>query len=706
MQLHHFSDASETAYGACSYLRSVDSEGRVSVQLIMAKSRVAPLASITIPRLELMAAVVATRLAVILEKELKYDNIQHFYWTDSMIVLGYLQNESKKFKVFVANRIQQIHDVSNPSQWRHVSGSDNPADLASRGIGARGLVDSELWYHGPSFLAQKILVIEDADTLNTDSSDQELRRVICGAAVSETGLDVFNFSLFSSWESLNRGIARAKVLARQLKERLFIKARPRSNEKSPLLPLSVSDIQFAEQLVVGAAQKSYYSEEISCIKSGEVIGKSSSLSRLDCFLDKAGILRVGGRLRYTNLYSAFKHPIILPRGAYISTLLVRSCHQSVHHQGRGMTINEVRAWGFWVISLNGLVKELIRNCVACRVIRGKMVTQKMADLPPDRADCMPPFTYCGMDCFGPFIVKERRSELKRYGVIFTCLTTRAVHLEMAYSLSTDAFIQVLRKFISIRGPVQLLRCDNGTNFVGANRELANSINCIKSPELKRFALRNGCELEFRMNPPSASHMGGAWERLIGVVRSVLNSILDQHSTRLDDGALSTFLYEVAAVINSRPLSLEHITDPHHPEPLTPNHLLTGKSRVIVPPPGEFEQSDVYSIRRWRCVQALTNHFWQRWRKEYLQYLQLRSKWQRAEREMRVGDIVLLSDAGAPRGDWKRAIVAEVIVSQDGFVRSVKLRTGKRDDGTDSTVVRPVHKLVLLLPSDDILKASQ
>ena len=195
MQLHHFSDASETAYGACSYLRSVDSEGEVSVQLIMAKSRVAPLASITIPRLELMAAVVATRLAIILEKELKYDNIQHFYWTDSTIVLGYLQNESKRFKIFVANRIQQIHDVSSPSQWRHISGLNNPADLASRGIRAKGLIDSKLWFHGPSFLSQRILTISDTETLKIDSGDQELRKVICGAVSSEGNLDVFNFSL-------------------------------------------------------------------------------------------------------------------------------------------------------------------------------------------------------------------------------------------------------------------------------------------------------------------------------------------------------------------------------------------------------------------------------------------------------------------------------------------------------------------------------
>ena len=533
-----------------------------------------------------------------------------------------------------------------------------------------------------------------------DPEDQEIRRVICNHLTTDDSLDVFNFSFFSSWKSLNRGIARAKHIAKLFRDSLSVKSRLRSADGEKVQkPLTVADYQAAELLIVRAVQQAYYQEEIECIQSKEMLNKGNALYKLNCFMDENRVLRVGGRLKFTNLYSVFKRPIVLPKEAYVSELLVRDCHQAIFHQGRGMTINEVRARGFWVISLNGLVKKLIRGCVICRALRGNPVTQKMADLPLDRADCMPPFTYCGVDFFGPFLVKERRSKIKRYGAIFTCLTTRAVHIEMAYSLTSDSFIQSLRKFIAIRGPVRLLRCDNGTNFVGANKELSKAADSIQSAELKAFITKNNCDLEFRMNPPGASHMGGAWERLIGVVRSVLNAILDQHSSRLDDNSLSTFLYEVAAVINSRPLSLEHVTDPSHPEPLTPNHLLTGKSRVVVPPPGEFCQDDTYSIKRWRCVQALTDAFWHRWRKEYLQYLQLRSKWQRKEREMRVGDVVLLMDANTPRNDWRKGVVSEVMVSHDGFVRSVKLKTGQREDAAETTLVRPVQKLILLLPSE-------
>ena len=193
-------------------------------------------------------------------------------------------------------------------------------------------------------------------------------------------------------------------------------------------------------------------------------------------------------------------------------------------------------------------------------------------------------------------------------------------------------------------------------------------------------------------------MGGAWERLIGVVRSVLNAILDKDSERLDDNSLSTFFYEVAAIVNSRPLSLEHVTDPNYPEPLTPNHLLTGKSRIVMPPLGEFGRDDTYHIKRWRRVQYITDQFWQRWRREYLKYLQTRNKWQRASRETRVGDVVLVCDDNAPRNDWRRGIVTEVFASRDGHIRSAKLKIGKKTDSADSFLVRPIHQAGSATPS--------
>ena len=155
----------------------------------------------------------------------------------------------------------------------------------------------------------------------------------------------------------------------------------------------------------------------------------------------------------------------------------------------------------------------------------------MADLPKERMETAPPFTYCGMDCFGPFYAKDRRRELKRYGLLLTCMGSRAVHIEMLDDLTTNAFINSLRSFIAIRGNVCQIRCDQGSNFIGARREFVDALKEMDQTRLKEL----GCE--FIMNTPSSSHMGGVWERQIPTIRSVLTSTLDQSDGRLDTASL-------------------------------------------------------------------------------------------------------------------------------------------------------------------------
>lgn len=288
-------------------------------------------------------------------------------------------------------------------------------------------------------------------------------------------------------------------------------------------------------------------------------------------------------------------------------------------------MNELRANGIWILGCGNMVSSHIYKCVQCRRYRRTTEVQQMADLPGERTETSPPFTYCGLDCFGPFIVKEGRKELKRYGLLFTCLCSRAVHIETLDDLTTDAFINALRMFVAIRGPVRQLRCDRGTNFMGAKRVFFESLKGMDQERQRAI----GCE--FVMNVPSASHMGGVWERQIRTIRSILTTMLDKSASRLDTTTLRTFLYETMAIINSRPLSVEHLHDPTGPEPLTPNHILTMKSSIILPPPGQFCKEDLYLCKRWRRVQFLANEFWRRWKREYLLNLQQRQKWQRKSR---------------------------------------------------------------------------
>ena len=221
--------------------------------------------------------------------------------------------------------------------------------------------------------------------------------------------------------------------------------------------------------------------------------KTSSLYRLDPFPDKDGVLRVGGRIRNALVSYEIKHPVILPSKGHVTTLLVRYHHQRIRHQGRGMTLNDLRSHGYWVIGGSSSVSRCISKCVICQRLRGVLQEQKMANLPEDRLEPVPPFTHCGVDYFGPWLIKEGRKELKRYGVLFTCLSSRAIHLEVSATLETDSFINALRRFINRRGPVRTIRCDQGSNLVGAKNELQKALSSMDQNRVRHFLLKRNCD---------------------------------------------------------------------------------------------------------------------------------------------------------------------------------------------------------------------
>jgi len=254
-------------------------------------------------------------------------------------------------------------------------------------------------------------------------------------------------------------------------------------------------------------------------------------------------------------------------------------------------------------------------------------------------------------------------------------------------MTTDSLINGLRCFIALRGAVRQIRCDQGSNFVGAKNEMATAANGMNTDRIAACLLEQNCDFIF--NAPCASHAGGAWERQIRTIRNVLNSTFALGQGTLDDSSLRTFLYEAMAVVNSRPL-VAMSSDPSE-EPPTPNHLITMKAAAPLPPPGHFVKEDIYARKRWCRVQYLTEQFWNRWRKEYVLSLNERHKWSRARRNVQIGDIVLLMDDNAHRMQWPRGKVVDTELSDDGLVRRVKVKT------SNSTVLeRPIQKIVVIL----------
>ncbi|XP_070578819.1 uncharacterized protein [Ptychodera flava] len=321
----------------------------------------------------------------------------------------------------------------------------------------------------------------------------------------------------------------------------------------------------------------------------------------------------------------------------------------------------------------------------------------MSDLPKDRITPEePPFTRTGVDYFGPLEVKRGRVTEKRYGAIFTCMATRAVHLEVACSLDTDSCINAIRRFIARRGQVRSIRSDNGTNFVAADKELKESIRRWNQEKIAEMLHQQDIKWEF--NPPAGSHFGGVWERHIRTIRKIIFSLLKEQPLRMSDEALRTLFCEVEAIINSRPIT-RLSEDPNDLEALTPNHLLMLKPKQALPP-GLFQKNDNYVRRRWRQVQYLADIFWKRWMKEYLPLLQERQKWLEIRRNLNVGDVVLIVDNTAPRNSWSMGRITEVMKDKKGLVRFAEVKTRA------TTLRRPVDKLCVLLEADAIEDSSE
>lgn len=515
----------------------------------MAKSRVAPLEPVTIPRLELTAALVSVKTSTILQKELEYDEITEVFWTDSKVVIGYISNDARRFHVFVANRVQQIRDGTLSSQWKYVESEMNPADDASRGQNAQDLIENSRWWNGPEFLWNPLEdqgLLDDVGPTCISPDDPEVRTISTMATqIRERFTLPECLKYFSSWYRAKRAVAVCLRFQRRYQTRRKEETQAETEEvctsvpktthgshsakseqpkTNQYVPVNTQELQIAEVEIIKAVQREAFKEEINLLCSADAEGsqgrntsrvmkKSSTLCKLDPFLDKSGVLRVGGRLKHADLTTAERHPVILPKKGHVTGLIISHYHDSIEHQGRGMTLNRIRSAGFWIIGGKSTVSNHISRCVCCRWLRGSVQEQRMANLPEDRVQPAPLFSYCAVDYFGPWYVKEGRRQLKRYGVLFTCMASRAVHLEVANSLTADSFINAYRRFVGRRGPVRQLRSDQGTNFVGAKNDLQQALAELDQNKLRQELLKRNCDwVTYKMNVPHTSHIGGVWER--------------------------------------------------------------------------------------------------------------------------------------------------------------------------------------------------
>ena len=656
-QLHHFCDASELGYGSVSYVRFTNDQ-RIHCSVVMSKNRLAPIKQQTIPRLELCAAVVAANLDRKVTQCIEFELLDSVFWTDSMIVLHYLRNEEKKFQTFVANRVSQILKNTEASQWRHVGTHENPADDLSRGLSASELMNNERWLKGPSFLWKPEEFWPKQPEFGELPPEAETKNAskVYAFESDEGSLDYF-FERYSSWYKLKRAVVlvlRAKALLRKV---TGIKMTDK---------ITVTEMRKAELAIIGYVQRKLITNNIKKL----------------CPVKLGNLWCVGGRLNNAPVKETAKHPVILPAHHHVTKLIIWHFHQITAHGGSERVLAEVRQ-SFWIIKGRATIKRTLSTCVPCKRAKAPLSIQKMADLPADRVTPgEPPFTRVGIDYFGPLVVKRARSDVKRYGCLFTCLTTRAIHLEVAHSLDTESFLNALERFVSRRGRPSIIRSDNGTNFVGGQRELKGLLNEWNQSKIEDHLLRK--EIQWCFNPPAASHMGGVWERQIRTVRSILTNLVGQQT--LSDEKLTTLFCIVEAIVNGRPIT-KLSDDPKDLKPLTPNDILLLRSDNVLTP-GTFVRQDALK-QTWRQVQYLADVFWSRWLKEYLPMLHERQKWLLPKRNFQCGDLVLLLHENTPRCQWPLGVVTQTNAGSDGLVRSVEVRT------KSGLYTRPIHKLCLL-----------
>lgn len=660
-------DASRLAFGAVAYIRWKLKNGKFGVRFVAAKSRVAPLKELTIPRLELQAAVIGSRLGKTVQEESRFEFEKVRYLTDSRVTLAWIQGQTRTYKPFVSSRVAEIQSNTEPTDWSHCPTDVNVADDVTKGIPVEEI--NVRWLPGPTFLQ---LPEEQWPTQRGTPDMKEVNRerrkvtITCATTVLKPVLDC---TKFSSWKRLLRVTAYVQRFCHNVRAKLPRQKDVNTHEG----PLNSCEMRSAEEYWLKVAQ----TDLVKRMKNGD-------FKTLTPFFDANGVIRVGGRVDPRLVSYENARPALLPRKHWISVLVTRNAHQT-SHSGVDTTTAKTRR-KYWVIRGQDVAKVEKSRCTFCRKMKAEVEEQFMANLPASRLQpCTPPFMFTSCDYFGPINVKVGRNKTtKHYGVIFTCMNTRAVHCEIAVDASAMEFLQVLRRFFSYRGYPKLMLSDNGLQMVGAENELRKMIDGLDKKMLKEYCADRGITWQF--TTPLAPHQNGCSESMVKSCKSAIKKAIGD--TLLTPFELYTCILEAANLINQRPIG-KLSQDPDDGAYLCPNDILLGRATNAVPQ-GPFRETK-NPRHRFEFCQKIIDSFWKKWSAEVLPFLVPRKKWNRKNRNVRVDDYVVVAEANAVRGKWQTGRVVQVFPGDDGLVRNVEVKTAT------GLYRRPITKISVVYP---------
>ncbi|KRY47805.1 hypothetical protein T03_15691 [Trichinella britovi] len=663
VELHAFCDASELAYGAVICLRVETS---------------APLAfwTLSLPRLELMGALVAARLVHYTQRAHSLPIHSITCWCDSEVALSWIQQ------------------LVEPASWRHCSGKGNLADWLSRGVTVTKLAEGNVSWHGPTWLARpqqtwpRRQENHKRNPLIPPGEERTTKHATCASMTVQTTEEPLHPGRYGNIEKLFRISAYCRRFAMNC--RSLVSARHGGN-------LTTWELHKAEEMWVRRTQEEEVQAEIQALVRHGRVAEHSRISQLDHYLDERGVLRAGGRLVNSDLPAPMQHPAVLPGNHELTRGLIRRCHQRQLHAGVEQTLASLRQH-YWVLKGRSQVKRVTRECLVCRRATARPTQPRMATLPRDRVVEAPAFSQVGMDFAGPLYVRVgRKTTSPRYVCLITCMVTRAVHLELVPQMTTARVLQALRRFMARRGRPKIIQSDNFRSFKRAAAEFCQLWQSIDMDRVQRELV--GHRIHWKFIPDRSPWMSGYWERLVRSVKESLRKVLGQ--ALLDDCELQTILCEVEACLNARPLTFVN-DGPGDPQPLSPFQLLTGRQYVDLPAvesqDPEWRPTDHVNPKwenRWRYRQQLMARWWRRWRSTYLASLLPRNKRRNNGVGPRINDLVLILEDSRPRTRCPLEVVIQLFPGQDGVSRAARIRTSTSES---STTTRPVAKLVMLEPA--------
>lgn len=659
-----FSDGSTQAYGSCAYVRWQTNDCEFQTNLIMAKTKIAPMRQLTIPRLELCGAVLSARLREMIVRECNWEFEYVFHIVDSSIVRHQIQKESHGFHPFVAVRIAEIQLKTNPNDWWWVDTNQNVADLTSRPCTADKIGENSTWQNGPDFL--KLPIAEWPITQQfLDQVPDRIGITMTMTKGNNVNLSIINVKRFSKYVTLLRVTCRIiSVFKHKSLKALY---------KEP----TAQAMEDAEIMWVKEMQSSMNNWKERYKRLGPIMEK--------------GVILVGQRIsKWLKENWNQDHFMLIPANHPVTRLYVLSLHNR-DHAGMETTLAKLQT-KFWVPGARKIIKSVKDKCITCRRISKQTEEQCMGQVLAERLKPAPPFYHTAIDLFGPLTIKDTvkgRTRGKVYGVIFNCLVTRAVYLDLAEGYSSCDFLTTYQRFTAIRGSPKILFSDKGSQLIAAGR----NVEVIGKNE----------GVTWKFNQPSdAPWYNGASESLIkSVKRNLCIAIGD---SILTFGELQTAFFNIANVMNERPIGVKPCFNLELGNYLCPNDLLLGRTSIECPK-GAYDVSGDHK-RRLKFIQKVEDTFWKKWQRDFFPTMLVRQKWHTQKRNVRVGDVVLVQDSNAIKGTWKLAQVIKADPGRDGVVRDVDLRYKVVKDGkgyvgaTDKVMSRSVHRLIVLLSKEE------